>query len=143
MAHARKQIRDAVKTALSGATAAGTNVFSHRSLNWEQSSLPCLNVTNGVERIENSSMGPANLRLGTVQVTAYLDGVANLDDQADALAVEIEPLVLASMPTSVKNVQLTSTTFETNGDTNRLIGAMVLSFEFTYRTAGSDPETFI
>ena len=146
MTHVRKQIRDLAKTAVTGLTTTGSNVFADRAYPIPQDKLPALRVFFSREAGElgQGSMGadPIMHRRATLTVVGYADG-AGLDDTLDAIAVEVEIAMNGEGDfggRTVGSATYTGTEFALEEGDSRT-GTVALTFEVQYRTAESDPET--
>lgn len=138
--HTRQMIREAVVARLLGATAAQDRVYASRLGPW--ATLPGIGVYTLGETIdqgrtlEGGDRRPAvlgrTLRLavsGFVAVTDYLD------EQLDALALEIEDLMVEPLGLdAVLDVRLVETTIELYEESDRQVGGVRLAFEVTYFT---------
>ena len=113
MAHAREQIRTAIKTALAGATAAGDQVFSGHV--YPLTTTPAIAITTPEDNFhsESSSMG-ADSYLAQVQIAAHAAINAELDDALDDLCAEIHQVLMADtdLAALVKNLALLQTKVE-------------------------------
>ena len=138
--HMRQMIREAVVARLLGATAAQDRVYASRLGPW--ATLPGIGVYTLGETIdqgrtlEGGGRRPAvlgrTLRLaisGFVAVTDYLD------EQLDALALEIEDLMVEPLGLdAILDVRLVETTIEMYEESDRQVGGVRLAFEVTYFT---------
>jgi hypothetical protein len=94
MAHQRRIIREAVKAALVAAgTSAGSRVFETRMVPWSRVELPAIAVYSSDETTDPDSQQTAPRELKrTLQlaIECMVEGVVDLDDAMDAMAVQIE-----------------------------------------------------
>jgi len=137
MTHLRKSIRDETVAILTGLTTTGTNVFDTRIFPIAQTSLPCLAVYADEEDSELVSNSGSLERALTLRVSAYARQVANVEDQLDLIAEEVETALTAI--TDVKRLTLinTSVTYSDEGDA--AIATMVLTFAAYYFTKTGAP----
>lgn len=92
MSHIRKQIRDAVKTALTGLALTGNRVYVNRVAPVAASDTPCLVIQTVAEDLSNLRLlGPVHYRRTlTLTVDVYVSGAAQ-DTALDAVCAEVEP----------------------------------------------------
>ena len=149
MAHARKQIRDAAGVALvTGATAAGANVYISRSYPLQAANLPALRVytTDEASETDERTMGaaPQLLRKQLLIIEGVLKQTTDIDDAMDALAAEVE-IVLAEnlLGGLIKDIVIAGTNLDVNTDGEQPVGVVTMSYEVLYMTTTTDPETTI
>lgn len=88
--HVRRQLREAVATALTGLATTGTRVFQSRVYELQETEMPGLVVyTTGEETVDQSI---SNLIGRSIQIVieAKTKAAADLDDKLDQMAKEIE-----------------------------------------------------
>lgn len=148
--HARKQIRDAVATALTGLTTTGSNVFKSRTQQIADDKLPALQVYTRDERLTADSMGGADrprereLRLwvvGAVRTTS-----TEPDDTLDTICAEVETALGNSNNLSnlVRDLELVSTQIEVPTDpADKRAGRVGMTWRCTYRTPANAPASFV
>ena len=145
MAHVRKQIRDAIVTAVTGLTTTGSNVFRSRIYPLEQSKMPGLCVFTRSEAVEFDTMTLARSvsRVLEVQVEAYVNATADYDNTLDQIAVEVEEALAANVTLSglSKDVQVTSFEVDFSGDGERPVAIGRFTVTVEYRTVENDVET--
>lgn len=143
MAHARKQIRDSIVTAISGNP--GVTVEASRAYPALQSQMPIYLVYTTRDFVDES-MSTANgrMRVCTVVIDALIAATeADVDDTLDEHAVYIESQLNDSRLGGVvlKTIlQESELTVNTEGDVG--LGILTLTYSVTYRTVPADPETF-
>lgn len=100
MAHARKTVRDALTTAVTGLTTTGANVYQSRVYPIEAAGLPGLLVFAEADRVVDSTLnGNRTLyRQTTFVVEAHAKATSALDDTLDLICEEVE-VALAADPT--------------------------------------------
>ena len=148
MTHVRKQIRDLAVTAVTGLTTTGANVYADRAYPIPQDKLPALRIFYSRESVELSqgAMGadPTMHRRVFLTIVGYADG-SGLDDTLDTIAVEVEIAIDGEgdfSGKSVGNATYTGADFGLDEGDSRT-GFISMTFEITFRTAESDPETAI
>lgn len=95
MAHVRRQIREAVATALTGLATTGARVSQSRMAPRRAGDLPCLLVETAEERIEQGAQTRLTREL-TVLVRAFAKANTALDDTLDQIAAEVETALAAA-----------------------------------------------
>lgn len=138
MAHVRAQIRDAIATALAGATPT-----VRKSRAYAVQSYPIICVYAEQEFSEQGRMGGGTV-VRTLRITveaAAQAPVDTLDDTLDGYAVEIETaLGDNTLGGLVKTMYLSETeiAFDASGD--KVLGLLRMTFTATYGTTKADPE---
>lgn len=101
MAHARKQIRDAVAALVTGLSTTGDRVHTGRVSNYAEHELPAINVLVTDESIEQQTIHyPAVLQRNLqarIECTARL--IDGIEDELDQIALEVEHAIAASAST--------------------------------------------
>jgi len=149
MPHARKQIRDAAVTALTGLTTTGARVYPSRAVPVQEDRLPALLVytreeTSGVDTIGGA--GSRGLqRICSLRVEGICQSIADLDDQADDIAAEVETALAAdpSLGGLAKDLQLTQTEIGFTDEGGQPIAGVRMIFAVQYRTRERAPSTAI
>jgi hypothetical protein len=147
-AHVRKQIREAVATAVTGLTTTSTRVFQSRVYPLEIADLPCLLISTQSESIEAQEISTprALQRLLTVEVAAVAKGVADVDDTLDQISKEVE--IALAMPCSAlvglaKGIDLTGVEIELEGSSEQPVGKATLRYQVLYFTEENAPDVAI
>jgi hypothetical protein len=140
--HVRRQIREAIGTAVTGLTTTGARVYQSRVYPVQAANLPCLLVYTESEQVRTVSIaGPAVLqRTVRVQVDAVAATVTDLDDTLDGICKEVE-IALAGLNTGVaaKHV-LVATELELQGTSDQPIGRARMTYEVDYFTTEDAPD---
>jgi len=145
MAHVRKQIRDAIVTAVTGLTTTGSNVFRSRLYPLESSKLPGLCIFTRSEAVEfdTLTMSRSINRVLDVIIEGYVSATANYDNTLDQIAVEVEEALAADVTLGGLSKDLQVTAFEADfsadGDQPVAVGRFTVTVQ--YRTAENDVET--
>lgn len=134
MSHVRKQIREAVATAL-GAVA---TTYVSRVWPVEQGNLPVLLVYSGAEQIEGEPY--AMDRRYAVVVEAIAEGN---DDALDDLLVGIETGLTGDLGGLVVHMQPVSVEITNSAEGSAPIGRARITYEALYRTSYADPQNTI
>ncbi|WP_333710371.1 hypothetical protein [Malikia spinosa] len=147
MAHVRKQIREALATAVTGLSVTGARVYQSRLHALRDSNLPCLLVNTDDETIEPVSMNaPATLeRELVVMVRAVARAAADLDDSLDQIMAEVEAVLGAASPLGslAKITALRSIRVEMDDALEKPLGVASMEYRITYYTASSAPQTVL
>lgn len=147
MAHVRKQIRDAVITAVTGLTTTGSNVFRSRIYPLEQTKLPGLCVFTRSETVDFDTLTIARSvsRVLDVIIEGYVSATANYDDTLDQIAVEVEEALAADVTLGglAKDTQVTAFEADFSGDGEQPVAVGRFTVTVQYRTAENDVETAV
>jgi hypothetical protein len=147
MAHVRKQIRDAVITAVTGLTTTGSNVFRSRIYPLEQTKLPGLCVFTRSENVEFDTLTISRSvsRVLDVIIEGYVSATANYDDTLDQIAVEVEEALAADVTLGglAKDTQVTAFEADFSGDGEQPVAVGRFTVTVQYRTAENDVETAV
>ena len=140
--HVRRQLREAVATAVTGLTTTGARVYQSRVYPLQTTDLPCLVVTSDGDDIEYLTLNtPAQQqRETTIRIEAYVRGTADVDDTMDLISKEVE-IAIAGMST-FKNITLRATRLEMDqGD--QPIGKNTMIFKTDLYTVSNAPDVLI
>lgn len=145
MAHVRRQIRDAVVTALTGLSSTGARVSATRKYTHGKASLPALAVYTLDEESESETLGTAGLLARSLRlvVTGYARASNSVEDTLDQIAAEVEA-ALAGEPTLgglAKRSTLIGTEIEIEEQAEQPIGSIRLIWRVDYLTAADAPQT--
>lgn len=150
MAHVRTQIRQALKTLLTGLTTTGANVFTNRLQVLKDGSLPAIVIETGDEdiAIEDGVENPLLERTLRVDVLAKVKAIDDLDDLTDQILSEVEAAIYADVDANtlsglVKSIDLNEVTFEQNDDAEKDIAELRIGFDVEYFTQANAPEIAI
>lgn len=145
MAHIRKQIRDGLVTSLtSDVTLVSGRVYGTRVFPLDGGKLPCVAVYTLAEASGLQTMGVKTLRRdASIVVEAYIRMTGTFDDDADALAVQIEESIASDTTIGgiAKDAILTSTEIDFSGDADTPIGVARLTYSVVYVSTIGDVET--
>lgn len=145
MAHVRKQIRDAVVTALTGLATTGSNVYRSRIYPLESSKLPGLCIFTLSESVvfDTMTLSRSIQRELEVAVEAYVKGTSNYDNTLDQIAVEVEEAIASDVTLGglAKDAQVTAFEAQFSGDGEQPVAIGRFSLLVQYRTAENDVET--
>jgi len=149
MVHVRKQLRDAVKTALTTRTAgssayptvAGNRVYIRGSQPNPEGNCPYIKIKTPVEESERFSMDNDNQRTVTLELELALfekNGVC--EDELDAFCVQVETIMDAGISTAF-DYEYTGTDFDYPREGSEEFGIATLSYDVVIITNNGDPET--
>lgn len=145
MAHVRKQIRDAIKTALTGLSTTGANCYQSRVFPFESTKLPALLIYTKSETtdFDTISLPRDVMRVLEINVEAYVQGTANYDNTLDQIAVEVEEAIAADVTLGGLTKDLQTVAFEADfsGDGEQTVAIGRFTISATYRTLENDVET--
>lgn len=140
--HARKQIRDAVVTAVTGLTTTGSNVFNSYPYDAQPADLPALKVMTPSESVDLTSSSFSGgvrkeMRQLTVEVAGYAKG-STVHNTLDTIATEVEDAIMGdgSLAALVKDVYLTETEIEIEQADER-VGQVIMRFVCWYKVANN------
>lgn len=143
--HARKQIRDAVATAITSLTTTGANVYKSRV--YPHDTLPCLSVYTLNERVvQDLTVGSKQHRVMPLVIEARVKQNDTLDEELDKIAAEIETAITTNAPllALLKGLELSTTDIElVGGEEEKPCGLMTLVFDVEYRVNETDPTVII
>ncbi len=143
--HARKQIRDAVVTALTGLTTTGSRVYASRVYPMGSANLPGLCIYTVEEDIEEAT-GPRPRTLSRildVAIEIYAKDNAALDDTIDKICAEVETALGNTKPASVKDLVLSSANTRYDGEGDQPHGVARMVFDAYYQTKEDAPNTIV
>jgi hypothetical protein len=142
--HLRRQIREAIGTAVTGLATTGANVFQSRVYPAETSKLPCLLVFTRSETVEAETIhAPRTLsRVLSVEVQAVTKATADIDDALDGICKEVE--VALAAPSAVlalaDDIVLRSTDIEMIGSQEKPAGVARMVFDVSYYSLATTPD---
>lgn len=146
--HQRQVIRHVVRALLFGNTAADERVVASRMLPYRKNELPAISVYTVEETVDKESASTApreytrDLKL---EIAGWVAPGPNVDDDMDALALEIETLVELDpyFGGAVGDSILESTALAIRGEGDQLMGLVTLTYAVTYRTLAPEAPTLV
>lgn len=131
----RAAVRSALKTILSGATDAGSNVFAHRGTSLWTSELPAILIYTNQEQAKREALNRSRY-IRTIELTIEVKVEAGDDvaEELDALLGQVEDVVQAneSINGTVLSTVQTNTEIRVDSDAAQNIGVGTLTFECQY-----------
>ena len=145
--HIRQQIREKFGTTLNGLTTTGSNVFESRVYPLENASLPALIIYTKSETSEPIVIGTQRLmsRDLLVVVEGYAKATSNFDDTIDTISKEVEAAIAAdrTLDGLAKDTYLESTEIEFNGEGEKPLGYVSLTFLTNYYVKENAPDVAV
>jgi hypothetical protein len=145
MAHVRQQIRSRIGTLLtSGVALVSSRVYGSRVYPLTEAKLPAVTVYAGAEQSGLITLGAKTLtRTLTVNVDVYALATANLDNDLDAICVQVEEAIAADFTLNglAKTTVLSGTEIDFSGEAEQPVGVARLNFSVSYVTDIDDVET--
>jgi hypothetical protein len=143
--HLRRQIREAVATAVTGLTTTGARVFQSRVYPVQTSELPCLLIATRGETSAPATVHSPRVIDRTVQleVTAIAKASADLDDVLDGICKEVETALampVTGLASLARSIALASSDFELRGEAEKPTGSATLVFEINYFNLENAPD---
>lgn len=147
MSHARTQIRQAVIALLKGNTSAGNNVFEARVYPIDDPKLPALLVYTKLETLGEQSMSRPRTQQRELRLSieVYVKARGKVDEDTDALALEIEQLIAADVTLGglVKDMVLDTTETQFSDDGDRPVAVAVMNYAILYTVKEHQPQTLV
>lgn len=145
MSHVRKQLRDAVISALKeNLTALGGRVDKVRGFSRNLDRLPSAEVSTPGEQTTGETTDGLIVRNVELTVTLLVAGDV-VEDQCDALAAQAEAAIYqdTTIMGLVQDITPESMSFEMQGDAEKRVARMELSWAAIIATLEADPQTAI
>lgn len=145
MAHARTQIRQAVKALLLNIPNFNGNVFTSRFSNLQRGELPsanvfCLQESSTPADIHNEAID-RTLQVGISIKTATDDMDDVLDDLAELVEIQLDSN--STLGGIVQSLSLVGTQIQINEDGAEPVGEALLQYQVKYGTEFGDPSTTV
>lgn len=145
MSHLRKQIRDAVVTALTGLTTTGTRVYKSRVYPLETGKLPGLCIYTKSEEISTTTINRPRTQIRTLEVIveAYVMVNTNFDDTIDTISVEVEEALYTNALLGGLSKELNILSFDADysGEGEKVVGVGRWTVNVIYTDKENDVET--
>lgn len=148
MAHARKQIREAVKTAITGLTTTGARVYESRVYPMAADNLPGLivyTIQEAAEPISRLSSGVKYMRTLNIAVEAYVKATGTADDTIDQICAEVEAALpdAAGVLALVEKIDYIGTEIDFFASAEKPAFAATMTYQAVYYTLENDAETIL
>ena len=145
--HIRQQIREYIGTTLTGLTTTGSNVYESRIYPIENSKLPALVIYTKSETSEPIVIGTDRVmsRELSVVVEGYAKATSDFDDTIDTISKEVEQAIAAdrTLDGKAKDTYLESTEIEFNGEGEKPLGYVSLTFLTNYYVKEKNPDVAV
>ncbi len=147
MSHVRQQIREYFGTNLTGLTTTGSNVFESRVYPLDNTRLPALLIYTKSEASEPIVIGTDRVmsRELSVVVEGYAKASSDFDDTIDTISKEVEEAIAAdrTLDGLAKDCYLESTEIEFNGEGEKPLGYVSLTFLTNYYVQETNPDVAV
>lgn len=147
MAHVRQQLRERAAATLTGLTTTGSRVYQSRIYPLGAANLPGLLIYTKSEDSEPETIGSARtvLRNLSLVVDGYVKAVSNFDDLVDTISAEVETAMGndSTLNSLAKNTYLESTEIEFDGEGDKPVGVVSLTYVIQYATIENAPQTAV
>ena len=145
--HLRQQIRDQIKTTLTGLTTTGNRVTDSRVYPIASNGTPALVIYTKSETSEPIVIGIDRLmsRELSVVVEGYAKAISNFDNIIDTISKEVEEAIAADTTLNglVKDCYLESTEIEFNAEGEKPLGYVSLTFLTNYYVKETNPDVAV
>ena len=145
--HLRKQIREAVVTLVTGLTTTGANVSDSRVYAVEQANTPALLVYPGNEAVEVDTLTPPRGQTRTLEIIieGIVRDISEPEDTLDLIAKEVEVAMGADITVGglAKFANLIQIETRLDGQGDKPLGNIALTYDITYRVAETAPDATI
>lgn len=145
--HIRQQIREYIGTTLTGLTTTGSNVYESRVYPLENARLPALIIYTKSETSEPIVIGTDRVmsRELAVVVEGYAKATSDFDDTIDTISKEVEQAIAAdrTLNGKAKDTYLESTEIEFNGEGEKPLGYVSLTFLTNYYVKENNPDVAV
>lgn len=143
--HLRRQIREAVATAVTGLTTTGARVFQSRVYPLQDAELPALLVYSRSERSEPITIHPSRViqRELQLEIVAVAKATADLDDTLDGICKEVEvalAMPLAGIASLARTIALLGTEIDMQGTSEKPTGRATLTYQIDYFNQENAPD---
>lgn len=147
MSHIRKQLRDAVVSAVTGLTTTGSRVYTAKVYPVSQAEMPCL-VVNAIEDVgqpEGLSLPGILGRQVTIEVLGMARATSALADELDAIAEEVETALGVGVTVSGTTIALdyVGANLQFSGEADQPIGTVATRFTALVYTLSNAPGTLV
>lgn len=147
MSHVRQQLRERAATTLTGLSTTGSKVYQSRVYPLGAANLPGLLIYTKSEDSEIVTMSGARtlLRNLSLVIEGYVKAVSNYDDTVDTIAKEVETAMGNDVTLNglAKNSYLESTEIEYDGEGEKPVAVVSLTYTVEYMTKENAPQTAV
>jgi hypothetical protein len=147
VSHVRQQLRERAATTLTGLSTTGSKVYQSRVYPLGAANLPGLLIYTKSEDSEIVTMSGARtlLRNLSLVIEGYVKAVSNYDDTVDTIAKEVETAMGNDVTLNglAKNSYLESTEIEYDGEGEKPVAVVSLTYTVEYMTKENAPQTAV
>lgn len=147
MTHVRQQIRERAATTLTGLSTTGSKIYQSRVYPLGAENLPGLLIYTKSEGSEVVTMSGTRtlLRNLSLVVEGYAKAVSNYDDTVDTIAKEVETALGNDVTLNglAKNSYLESTEIEYDGEGEKPLAVVSMTYVIEYMTKENTPQTAV
>tara|TARA_Y100000361_G_scaffold96489_1_gene86435 strand:- start:2553 stop:2996 length:444 start_codon:yes stop_codon:yes gene_type:complete len=147
VSHVRQQLRERAATTLTGLSTTGSKVYQSRVYPLGAANLPGLLIYTKSEDSEIVTMSGARtlLRNLSLVIEGYVKAVSNYDDTVDTIAKEVETAMGNDVTLNglAKNSYLESTEIEYDGEGEKPVAVVSLTYTVEYMTIENAPQTAV
>jgi len=147
VSHVRQQLRERAATTLTGLSTTGSKVYQSRVFPLGAANLPGLLIYTKSEDSEIVTMSGARtlLRNLSLVIEGYVKAVSNYDDTVDTIAKEVETAMGNDVTLNglAKNSYLESTEIEYDGEGEKPVAVVSLTYTVEYMTKENAPQTAV
>jgi hypothetical protein len=141
--HLHKQIRDAVKTALTGLATTGARVWANRLQPMQDANLPGLRIYADEERAEGMTIHAPQMleRELTLSIEACAKTASGLDDTLDQISKEVEVALAAGITVGGQSLQVfyTGMSFD-DEQLDKPVGVKRMTFSIPFTAMSNAPD---
>lgn len=142
MPHIRTNIRNAIKTAVTGLLTTGSRVFVSRVYPLQPGDLPCLMIYTMEDKSKVATRGPGRLILRTVSIAvdAIVSASSAVDDALDDICRQVEVALHGSTLGGIAlDVRLDTTTVGLDGSSEQPFGVARMTWLVDYQHTEGSP----
>lgn len=144
--HVRRQIREAIATAVTGLVTTGARVYQWRAYPLQTADLPALLVyaRSEVSTTETINAPAMQSRSLTVDVVGVAKATADLDDTLDQISKEVETALanpVASLASGLaESLVLQSVNIDIDGSGEKPTGSITMTYQVDYSVIENAPD---
>lgn len=141
--HCHKQIRDRVKTMLTGLTTTGSRVYANRLQPLDDSNLPALRIFVDAEEVETMLQNGQDRKLSMI-VECCAKATTALDDVIDASSKEVEIALAGGIQISTNFVDCEYSGMQFDDAlAEKPVGVKRMRFIISYMVQANAPDVFV
>lgn len=142
--HVRQQVREEIADILIGLSLTADRVFTSRTYPIRDSDLPCLLIKTEQERVDYQTVNQPAQQEREITLVVEVMAKANekLDNTLDEICTQVE-IVIDSIATISKNIQLAGTNIDTSVLGNQPIGQATMIYRMRVYTESNSPDVVL